>query len=309
APAPAPAGDRSPLPLLQVFWSQALGCDTSAVSASTDLFAAGGDSMDAVYLQTRIEECFGIVLPDHAVFEAPTPGEMVELIAENAGRRITGRKVDGRLIRFAGGDPGVAPLFMAIPGGVPAAGWLARHLDAPRGIALINARRFQGSGLDEYDAWLDTNAADGVRHILAIDPRGPWRLMVVCGQSMYFWEVARRLSHLGSVSLFMFDPYFGLPEIGSADDDPLPAAPDPADPDAVPRGLLAADFDLTLLITQPWSHRPVAERFAAFSSGPVDLRLLPASVGGHGIHAAAISLVAAELRIWLASRDLATAAG
>jgi len=288
---------------LILFWANALGLRRDVVNLASDFFARGGDSMSAIYLQTRIEEFFGVVLPDHAVFEAPTPGEMADLLREASDRPIVDRVRDGMLVRYPGGDPGMPPLFIAIPGGIPAAGWLARHLDGPRGVGLIHLPMFSGSRPADYDAWFDRSCEEGVRHILAADPHGPWRLAAVCSRAFFFWEVARRLLGHGEVSLFMCDPYFGLPNLDAEDDDPALPAPDAPLKPAIRRDPIPAGIDLTLLIHARWPRRPLAERFAALTTGPLDLRYLPASIAGHGVTAASIALIAAELRVWLATRD------
>ncbi len=92
-PAPAPEGAREYVAprtlseaLLAETWAGVLGVER--VGAEDDFFALGGHSLLAMRVVARVREAFGVDLPVHAVFEAPTLAalaERVEALGAGAG--------------------------------------------------------------------------------------------------------------------------------------------------------------------------------------------------------------------------------
>ncbi|MFM9108660.1 MAG: acyl carrier protein, partial [Chloroflexota bacterium] len=282
------------------FWAESLRLPPDLVTPDTDLFANGADSMEMVFLESRIEAMLNVALPDSALIEAPTPAEMAEVVQECRLKPVpfSGPLRDAQTTWFPGGDPGVPPLFAALVNGPSETAWLSRHIAGPRAIAAIKNRHPLPTDPALLDAWFDDHCEASVRRILEIDPVGPWRLMSVCGIAPFFWEVARRLSRSGDPSLLLIDPWFRDP-----------GTPPPArHTESVhfflgSRAAQPADFDLTLLLTPSWVHRPLAERYAALVPGPVELRFLPSSTPFHAITVDSLPYIAAEVQLWLASRD------
>ncbi|MFM9105805.1 MAG: acyl carrier protein [Chloroflexota bacterium] len=298
----APAIDEHILTQLMTYWADTLDLPRERVAPSTDLFAHGADSMDLIYLESRIETMLDVDLPDFCVIEAPTPAEMAILVQERRLHPVPfdGPVRDAQLTWFAGGDPGVPPVFATPVGGAIATAWLARHVSGPRALANLRNEHPLPADPGLRDAWFEDLCQASVRRILAIDHHGPWRLLAECGVVSFVWETCRRLSLIGEPSLLLIDPWFPFPGSGSDD----PGAVDPTHHDLANRPALPADFDLTLLLSPNWPHRTLAERYATLVSRPADVRLLPAATVGHALTADSIPAIAAEVQFWLASRDL-----
>jgi amino acid adenylation domain-containing protein len=90
APAPPPArpvaiAPRTPIEeLLADIWIEVLGI--SGAARDDNFFAAGGHSLTAIRLISRVRETFDVDLPLHAIFEAPTIAQLADAIA-SAGQR------------------------------------------------------------------------------------------------------------------------------------------------------------------------------------------------------------------------------
>jgi non-ribosomal peptide synthetase component F len=110
---PAPASGTGPdavTELLHGMWADLLGADAGAVTAATDFFAAGGHSLLAVQLVSRIRRDVGVDVPLRAVFEAPTPAGLARRVGEvMAG----GAAAAGMAPPRAEPDAGPAPLSHA----------------------------------------------------------------------------------------------------------------------------------------------------------------------------------------------------
>ncbi|MFI0942886.1 condensation domain-containing protein [Streptomyces sp. NPDC021020] len=102
---PGPSGRaRATAELLHGLWSDLLGPEAGEVTDSTDFFRAGGHSLLAVQLVSRLRRDLAVDVPLRAVFEAPTPARLADRIAE----------------ALAGGAAPVPPPVRADPGAGPA---------------------------------------------------------------------------------------------------------------------------------------------------------------------------------------------
>jgi acyl carrier protein len=299
------------LDVLRSFWAELLDVPQHAVTADTDLFAHGADSMDVLYLETRIEAWFRIDLPDHAVIEAPTPSEMADLVQECIDRHGMAPIVapNNLTVSVTRGAEGIAPLFVA-PGAVGPnpvnVAWLARHLSGQRGVTSLVTELPPASAATDPEAWFTHVCQTWLAGIRAIAPAGPWRIMAICMGAPYAWEVSRILSHDGDVAIFLLDPYFGNPDLSLSEEEAVAIGEQ-----GIRRFVFShraptpADLDLTLLLTPNWDHRAAAETYASLTTRTPTIRFLASSSTGHGLAARTIAPIAAEVQIWLAARDLA----
>jgi len=87
APAPAPVQQESPTrDVLLTLWREVLGDE---VGPEDDFFDAGGDSLIAVQLISRIRNQLGVQLPISALFDHPTVNELTHLVDTTAPRATT----------------------------------------------------------------------------------------------------------------------------------------------------------------------------------------------------------------------------
>ncbi len=138
-----------------------------------DFFALGGDSLSAVALLLQVRERFGRDPGLGALFEEPTVAGFARLIDAEA-------EMDaglGPLVRLAEGDAALPPLFAVHPAGGIAwcYGRLARSLDPRRTVYGLQAPAL-APGVPP-PASLEALAADYVRRIREIRPRGPYHLV------------------------------------------------------------------------------------------------------------------------------------
>jgi acyl carrier protein len=184
--------------VVQEAWADALGLEV--VGPDDDFFELGGHSLSAASAVARLRERLGIDLPLRALFEAPTPSEMAELITElcTAPYQSAGdispfvpewvvplqREGHGRpVFVFPAGDNEMRALAIDAQ--------IAAHVGRdhpfwgfPRGdLRLAGAREGGASGL----------AAEYVQQMHAIQGKGPFLLCGNCAGGYLAWESASRL--------------------------------------------------------------------------------------------------------------------
>src|SRR4029079_13992032 len=79
-PDPARVIDAALVRLVQATWAEVLG--RNAVGPDEDFFEIGGSSLSVAKAVARLSERLGRDLSPRSLFEAPTPLELAELIAE-----------------------------------------------------------------------------------------------------------------------------------------------------------------------------------------------------------------------------------
>lgn len=178
-PAPAQASASGVAPrgateqALAALFAETLGLSTP-VSADADFFALGGDSLSAVHLLLAIQQRWRCDLGLGAVFAAPTVAALAARI--DAPPTTTDHGL-APMIRLAGGDAALAPLYVIHPAGGIA--WNYRDLAR----ALSPAREVQGLQSPVLDptrplpASIEALAADYVERILALGRPGPVHLL------------------------------------------------------------------------------------------------------------------------------------
>jgi hypothetical protein len=271
-----------PLPLIQQTWSEILGID--AIGPNDDFFELGGYSLLAASAVVRLGQRLGRELPPHALFEAPTPEEMAELIAD----------LDAEPRADAG--EGVTPFFptwvvLLQPEGAgrPVFVFPAGHnenvamaIEAQVASHVGREHPFWGFGRDDpglhgaREAGIAAMAAEYVVQMRAVQERGPYLLYANCAGAPYAWDVARQLLGDGEAiagMLFYEAPLrrdavlplaatirMPVPSIARTEDEyrppPLPV-------------------DLTLLMTRYWWERQWSAPWCDVALGGVETVVIP----------------------------------
>ncbi|WP_436498874.1 amino acid adenylation domain-containing protein [Actinokineospora sp. HUAS TT18] len=140
-----------------------------AVGADDDFFDLGGHSLLAIQLIKRVGADLGVDLNIRALFEAPTPAALTELL----GRDTTGGALDVLLpLRTTGDRP---PLFCVHP--AAGVGWvyagLLRGLGHDQPVYALQDPGLSG----ESTASVDDLAAAYVAKIRELQPSGPYHLL------------------------------------------------------------------------------------------------------------------------------------
>ncbi|MBB6184250.1 amino acid adenylation domain-containing protein [Oleiagrimonas soli] len=195
---------------LAALFSEVLELDS--VGIDDNFFAAGGDSLRAVRLTSRIAATFGVRLPIRQLYEAPTVAGLTNLIDRSPDAHARQTLLP---LRVTGSLP---PLFCLPPAGnLPwcYAGLIAHiETDCPiYGLGVPNADDFE-----QITSWQ-------LEQIRRIQPHGPYRLLGWSLGGLFAHAIATRLQESGEdVSLLaLIDAYpnahelQALPDTGAED--------------------------------------------------------------------------------------------
>jgi thioesterase domain-containing protein/acyl carrier protein len=189
-----------PVELLLGIWRRLL--QTEDVTAESDFFDLGGDSLLALTLFLEIERATGRHLPITAIYEARTVAEQAKLLKDEHLPEFS------PLVLLKAGDRG-APLFIfhGIGGTVVEFAELGRRIEIGGPVYAVQAQGVDGT-LPPLQS-VEDMAALYCRAIREKQPRGPYWL---CGYSfggVIAVEVARRLRNTGEEIglLFLIDAY------------------------------------------------------------------------------------------------------
>jgi thioesterase domain-containing protein/acyl carrier protein len=185
------------------------------VSREEDFFTAGGSSLMALQLTSRLRRRLGVELPSSALLEASTVSALAALARElrtaaapaapAAGEQGAGgaapasrRPPASCLVRLQAGAPGRRPLFLVhqVGGNVYTFRPLARALGAE--FALQGLRSL---GLEEGETALDRiekMAEHYLGLVRAAQPQGPYRIGGASMGGMVAFEMARQLREAGA---------------------------------------------------------------------------------------------------------------
>ncbi|MCA1191391.1 non-ribosomal peptide synthetase [Saccharopolyspora sp. 6V] len=174
-----------------------------SIGVHDDFFRSGGHSFLATQLVNRVRAAFGVELSVRSVFESPT----VAMLAEELGSDTTRDPFECLLpLRPRGNRP---PLFCVHPGSGTSwsyAGLMA-HLSADQPLYGIQARGLRNA--DATPGSIGEMAADYVREVRRVQPRGPYRLLgwsfgglVVHAMATLLQEQGERVSHVVTVDSF-----------------------------------------------------------------------------------------------------------
>jgi amino acid adenylation domain-containing protein len=189
-----PRGDRAAAvhPAIRAAWEAVL--PHVPVEPDTDFFDAGGDSLTAVALMSRIEAGLGVRFPISALLGAPTPARLSALVQRSV--RATPHIVE---LRAAVGIPlfllptgtghllSYAPLVQALPADLPIYGFVAPGSD----------------GISEPLASVEEHARLFLPELLAVQPSGPYRLLGWSTGGLFAHELGRMLRDAGEDVAFV----------------------------------------------------------------------------------------------------------
>ena len=189
----------STIALVQATWAETLRLETAG--PDDDFFELGGHSRLAATAVARLSQRIGFELPLRALFQAPTPAEMAELIASLRGgptQGITPFVPDWvvPLQRVGAGRP----VFV-----FPAAHSEVHALAGEARVAALVGRDHPFWGFRQEHPQLErareggaaTLAAAYVAQMRVIQGEGPYLLFATCGGGYLAWDVARQLLAAG----------------------------------------------------------------------------------------------------------------
>ncbi len=180
-------------------WQRILGLEV--VAPDDHFFSIGGDSLAAVQMMLEIEERFGLLLPVHLAFEAPTL-ETLSLRVERAQQKQEDELSSGFVFPLVTAGEG-PPIFFS---GVELS-------FARRGVWELPCPLFSianwaiGSGFVNASS-LSALAAEHLEAVRQLQPAGPYRLAGYSLGGLIALEMAHQLRAAGETveMLFLLDP-------------------------------------------------------------------------------------------------------
>jgi thioesterase domain-containing protein/acyl-CoA synthetase (AMP-forming)/AMP-acid ligase II/acyl carrier protein len=202
--APRTATERQ----IATLWCAQMRRDSASVH--DEFFESGGNSLIAVGLINKINRQFGCTLPLQVVFESPT----IEQLARRVDAQLA--EPSSRLVRLDAGTSG-PPRFCW-----PGLGGFTMNLRA-LAVGMGGGRPFYGvqaHGINDAEvpyASLEEMAAEDIKVIRRLQPRGPYALWGYSFGARVAIEVARQLERAGErvEQVLLLAP--GSPEISAHD--------------------------------------------------------------------------------------------
>jgi amino acid adenylation domain-containing protein/FkbH-like protein len=181
-------------------WESVLGIE--GVGIEDQFFDLGGHSLLAVRVAARIEKAFGRKLPLAAIFMAPTIERLAAAIRDEMREDSATAGTSVVELQPKGTQP---PLFLVHgAGGGMLWGYvnLARYLGPDQPVLGFSSRGLDGRA--EFGT-IEEMAAQYVRDLRVVQPRGPYHLGGYCFGGNVAYEMARQLESQGQkVALLAF---------------------------------------------------------------------------------------------------------
>jgi hypothetical protein len=300
----------SQVSVIQRTWAEILGVER--VGPEDDFFDLGGHSLLVPSAVDLLGSRVGIDLQPRALFEAPTPTEMAELIAElRAGPASL--TIDGTtpftpdwMVTLQPDGAG-RPVFV-FPGGLGGK-WIL-HRDARIADLVGRQHPFFGFRRDRQRTAREGHtvpvmAAAYVEQIRTLQRSGPYLLYGICSGGALAWEAAAQLlaagERIGGMLFFEAPLRAGHADITPAVPESRKALPGLVPPYA-PKPL---PVDLTLLMTEAWHRRGRSDGWAPLVRGRIEHILMPGdSPGAHNLYAGREATIAAHVRDWIAQAEV-----
>lgn len=197
--APAARGLNWTEAAIATIWKRMLG--VAAVASDDHFFVIGGDSLAAVQMMVEVEDRFGLVLPVHLVFEAPTLEALARRV-DRARDHEEDERGNGFVYPLVATGSGAPLFFISVDLALARRGrWT---VPCPL-YAVVNWAA--GSGFVQAKS-LAALAASHLEDIRRIQPLGPYRLGGYSLGGLIALEMAQQLRDTGEVVelLFLLDP-------------------------------------------------------------------------------------------------------
>jgi acyl carrier protein len=296
--------------LVREVWAEVLTLDS--VEPDDDFFELGGHSLIVALAVARLGERLGFELPMRALFEAPTPTEMAELIAEHRDELEHDRGARGEIAPIL--PDWIVPLQREGTGRpvfvFPAGAGRLWHVTMDGQVATRVGRDHPFWGFQRDDANQDHQRSDEVETLAAqyvgwmrrIQGRGPYLLYALCRGGFLAWETARQLLELGEEIAGML--FFEVPL--QADFAELPMGQSPAQislsTNMAPYVPEPLPVDLTLLMSEGWRASERSSAWPQVARGSVETVVMPGDTSRlivHEIYSIGTELIADHVRNWL----------
>lgn len=176
-------------PLVRI-WQDVL--EYAPVAIDENFFAAGGDSLRAIQVMTRIEADLGVTLPADMLLFAPTIRELAAVVRTQENSTERNRMV---AMRATGSRPPLFFFHTTVSGASTFARFLPAALDPEQPIYLVRPHVAQDGSIPES---IEAMAAADAAMIASAVPSQTYRLGGFCAGGVVAFEVARRLEAAGS---------------------------------------------------------------------------------------------------------------
>jgi acyl carrier protein len=297
------------LDIIQTTWAEILGVER--VAPDDDFFDLGGNSLIVASAVARLGPRLGIELAPRALFEAPTPAEMAELVAERRAAQPA-LPADGVTPFFPDWviplqPEGTARPVFLVPGGL--GGYWILKRDAQVAALVGQQHPFYGFRRDRPHLdpnrpdWIAAMAAEYIAQMRTLQGRGPFLIYGVCSGGALAWEMARQLLAAGEViagMLFYESPL--RPDLAGVTPHHVPRLDLPGlVPPYVPEPL---PVDLTLLMTEAWRAEGRSDGWPPVVRGHVETIVMPGKTpGAHNLYIHREAMIAGHLRDWIARAE------
>jgi len=301
--------DRAPstIALVQATFAQVLNRD--AVGPHDDFFELGGNSLIVAAAVARLGERLGIDLPMRALFEAPTPIEMAELVTELPGEQeldpsfgMTPALPDWAIPLQGEGAGRPVFVFPAGHGDVPALAYEAQvAVLASRTHPFWGFRREHPHLEEARQAGIPALVAEYVGQMRAIQSQGPYLLYASCAGGYLAWEAARQLLAAGeSVTSILFYEVFLRPDFDELLHGHTPAHISPSWALSLYYRPQPLPVDLTILETDEWRARRWSEPWQRVAVKGCEMIRIPSDAQGfQDVAAKRRATLADQVRVWI----------